>query len=300
VSNGVGITRDMDIIRDILSGAGYEVECHHSFRTNTTKKFDLGIWLERFNPKHFELCDINILIPNQEWFEPGWMPVLPEFKVILTKTKYADEIFRNLDCSTEYISFTSEDRYLPQITKDDYHWIHVAGKSIQKQTETVITTWVNNPGFPQLTIVQDPKFYKPRPTARNINYMIDRVPDDILKTMQNCNAVHVCPSTTEGFGHYIMEAMSCKCTPLTTNAAPMTELVTEDRGFLVNSVRQEQMRLSLANFITEKDLEKSVIQITITEDAKKREMGEKAREYFLKNDCFFRERLLIAVGNVLE
>lgn len=300
VSNGVGITRDMNIIKDVLTSVKYEVDCVNPFRSTSGKKYKLAIWLERFVPSLFSNAEINVMIPNQEWFEPGWIPMLKAFHTIFTKTKYADNIFQNLGCNTEYISFTSLDRYLPSIEKDHAHWIHVAGKSIQKQTDVVLATWEKNPGYPQLTFIRDPKFFKPRTVFPNINYMYDKVPDNILKVMQNANIIHVCPSTTEGFGHYIMEAMSCKCLPLVTNASPMTEFVTAERGFLVEATKQEQMRLSVANIVSQSSLEKAVLDILITEDNRKVQMGENARAFFLENDKFFKQRLVEVVNNLMN
>lgn len=300
VSNGVGITRDVKIIKDVLTQAGYDVEANHCFRFRAKKRYDLNIFLERFFQPLFALADKNIMIPNQEWFEPGWIPVLPSFDTILTKTIFATDVFKELGCRTEYIGFTSDDRYIPEVKKDDFHWLHLAGKSIQKQTEIVIKTWENNPGFPHLTIIQDPQFYKPRPCLRNVSFLFDRVPEQLLKTLQNTCSVHVCPSETEGFGHYIVEAMSTKGIVLTTYAPPMTELVTSERGSFVKSVRQEPMKLSIKFIISPATLEKAVINLLITEDSAKRKMGEKAREFFLDNDIAFRRRLTDTIGNILS
>jgi glycosyltransferase involved in cell wall biosynthesis len=298
--NGVGISRDIDIITGILKPAGFHVTCSHLFRMDPTKKYDLNIFLERLTPAAMTTARLNCMIPNQEWFEPDWLPLLPKFDLILAKTRYAKEIFEELKCKTEFISFTSEDRYSPGVKKDLVHWLHLVGKSVQKQTETVFRTWQKNPGFPQLTIVQDPKFWRPRPNLRNVNYINDRMPEDVLRSMQNAYGVHVCPSETEGFGHYIMEAMSAKALVITTNAEPMNELVTNERGILVKPVSHEPMRLSMANFINEKSLEEAVIRATVLTDAQISEKGESARKFYLDNDAFFRSAFLGAIRNLLQ
>lgn len=300
VSNGVGITRDVDILSEVLTKAGHEVVSNHTFRYKPTRKYDLNIFLERFKPELFEWAEKNVIIPNQEWFETGWLPVLPAFDAVFTKTIFATDVFKQLGSHTEFISFTSDDRYLPDIKKDYYHYIHIAGKSIQKQTDIVVKAWERNPGFPQLTIVQDPKFYRPRSSSRNINYLTDRVPEQLLKVMQNTNAVHICPSETEGFGHYIVEAMSCKSVVMTTLAPPMTELVIPSRGCFVQSIKQEPMRLSFKFIISPETLEKAVIELLITDDVVLQQKGEKAREFFLENDAFFRSRIVEAVANTLS
>ena len=298
--NGVGISRDIKIITDILSPAGFDVSCSHLFRMDATKKYDLNIFLERLTPAALTTANLNCMIPNQEWFEPDWLPLLKHFNLILAKTRYAEGIFRGLGCNTDFVSFTSEDRYIEGIKKDHVHWLHLVGKSIQKQTEMVLRTWQKNPGFPHLTVIQDPKFWRPRTSLRNVTYMNDRVPEHLLQVMQNTFTVHVCPSETEGFGHYIMEAMSAKAITITTDAAPMNELVTEDRGLLVKPVGGERMRLSVAHYINEKTLEDAVIKATVMNDCQIEERGEKARKFYLENDVFFRQQFLHSIRNLLQ
>jgi hypothetical protein len=298
--NGVGISRDIEIIAEVLRKAGHFVESHHMFRVAPEKdKYDLCIYLERMAPGTFGMGKLNVFIPNQEWFETEWLQFLPFFDKVLAKTRFAEKIFKEIGCNTEYISFTSKDRFLPEVKKDDYHWIHIAGKSIQKQTEVVIRTWERNPGFPSLSVIQDPKFFKARTTPRNVNLINDRYPDEVLQTMQNSFSVHVCPSETEGFGHYIMEALSVKALVITTDAAPMNEIITPERGLLVKPVGSRPMRLSTAYMIDEKGLEETVVKAMILTD-KRSEYGERGRQFFLDNDLIFRDLFTKAINNLLQ
>ncbi len=299
VSNGVGITRDLELIKGILGKEGYSVLVNNPFRYTPSKRYDLSIHLERFKPELFSEASKNVLIPNQEWFEQSWLQFLPAFDAVFTKSKFADDVFKKLNCKTEYISFTSEDRYLPEVKKDDYHWFHCAGKSVQKQTEIVYRTWQKNPGFPQMTILQDPKFYRPRLTLKNVNYCYDRVTDDFLRTMQNTFGVHVCPSEAEGFGHYINEGLSCKAIVIATNGLPMNELVTPERGVLCEFNRDEPIRLSRRYVINEDNLEKAVVKTLVLGEHERLEMREKARAFYETNDAFFRKRLVDAVAATL-
>lgn len=300
VPNGVGISRDVEIIKKLLIEEGYEVETQHCFNFRPKEMSKFNIFLERFNPPLLSFAEQNIIIPNQEWFEDSWHPFLKHFDHILTKTHFATDVFKKLGCNTRYIGFTSEDRYLPNVKKDFYSWVHVVGKSIQKQTDIVWETWQKNPGFPTLTIIQDLKHFKSRPGIKNVNYIYSRISDDLLKLYQNNNLVHVCPSETEGFGHYIMEALSCEAIVLTTGAAPMNELVKEEYGFFVKPVKQERMRLSLKNVISIEELEKSVININITEESKLLMMGKKGREFYLQNKIEFEKNFKDAMRDIVN
>ncbi len=300
VANGVGISRDVDIIKRLLKEEGHDVEYNHTFRPKPFKhRHDLNIHLERFDPNNFTKADINIMIPNQEWFDKSWLPFLPAFDQFLTKTQFADKIFSSMGCKTTYIGFTSEDRLIqPTVAKSPFHWVHIAGKSIQKQTEVVIRTWQKNPGFPQLTLIQDPKFWKPRTPTRNINFMVDRVPEEVLKAIQNTNMVHICPSETEGFGHYIMEAMSAKGIVLATDGEPMNELVTAERGMLIRPIRSEPMNLSTKYIVDEKSLEETVVKTMVMDEGKKIDIGNAAREFYLHNDTAFKSRFITAIRSM--
>jgi hypothetical protein len=298
LENGVGISRDVQIVKHTLQAAGYEVHTSAMYGATSHLKYDINIWLERFNPKLLTTAHRNVMIPNQEWFDRKWLPFLPHFHLFLTKTKFADNIFKNFGVKTHYTSFTSDDRYLGEVVKDYSHWLHVAGKSIQKQTDIIVRTWARNPGFPQLTILQDPKMYKPRNIVRNINMMYDRLPDATLKHLQNAFGVHVCPSETEGFGHYINEGLSCKSVVIATGAPPMDELVTTERGVLVDAVRQEPMNFSTKYIISEASLERAVVKAMIMEDRTREELGLKARSFFDQNDAFFKNEITEAISKL--
>lgn len=297
-SNGVGITRDISIISNVLSSAGHDVESNHTYRFRPTHRYDINIHLERFNPRIFDVADKNVLIPNQEWYERSWLDFLSGFDCVFAKTRFAEKIFKDLGCKTEFIGFTSEDRYDPSIPKDQFHWIHIAGKSIQKQTETVIRTWAQNPGFPHLVIIQDPKFWRPRTLLKNVTFMIDHIPETVLKCLQNSSFVHVCPSETEGFGHYIVEAMSAQCLVMTTGAPPMNEIIQEDRGILIPPIRQEPMNLSTRFFVNEKKIEEAVIKIMIMDEGKKGEMARAARQFYLAQKEQFPKALVSAIQSL--
>jgi hypothetical protein len=298
--NGVGISRDIELIRGILQGDGHTVVVNNMYRYQRRQTFDLSIHLERFKPELFNDAKKNVMIPNQEWFEPSWVQYLPAFDCIFTKSKLADALFKKLNCRTHFISFTSEDRLLPDVQKDEQHWFHLAGKSVQKQTEMVMRVWGKNPGFPFLTVLQDAKFYKPRMVLRNVNFMYCRLSDPILRVMQNTFGVHVCPSEAEGFGHYIMEAMSCGGVVLTTNSPPMNELVTPERGVLCEPARVEQLRLSCRALVSEETLTRAVVQAMVLDDEKRTEIRQRGRAFFLENDAFFRTVLPEAVAAVLS
>jgi glycosyltransferase involved in cell wall biosynthesis len=296
--NGVGLSRDARIITEILTPE-HDVT-FSGFLTEPTKQCDLNIFLELMHPKWLDFARKNVLIPNPEWYDNNWVQYLPRFDMVLAKTRCAEEIFRRRGCPTEFVSFTSYDRSIPGSKKDDLKFFHLAGKSLQKGTEMVIRTWEKNPAFPPLTIVQDPGKWKRRVTSKNVNHIFDHLDEHVLKTLQNAYGVHVCPSETEGFGHYIMEAMSVRALVISTNAPPMNELVTPDRGVVVDYTRRAPQRLATNYYASEATLERGVRSVmSLSDDAKER-MRENGRSFYEANDAFFRRTFVDTIRKVLQ
>jgi glycosyltransferase involved in cell wall biosynthesis len=67
--------------------------------------------------------------------------------------------------------------------------------------------------------------------------------EEIIDFYRSCDVV-VCPSVAEGFGHNIFEGLMHGKPVITTNCAPMNELVTPERGFLVEGRSEGHRGLS--------------------------------------------------------
>ena len=181
---------------------------------------------------------------------------------------------------------------------DGLKFFHLAGKSLQKSTEIVVRTWEKNPNFPHLHIIQDPSKWKRRVTSKNVTHQYDRVDDHMLKIFQNSYGVHVCPSETEGFGHYIMEALSVGATVITTGAPPMNELVTSERGILADYVRRAPQRLATNYYVSEVTLERAVRQAIALSDETRARFRENGRRFYEENDAFFRRTFVETINGL--
>jgi len=161
--------------------------------------------------------------------------------------------------------------------------------------------WRRHPEWPRLTVVQNPREAKPIEAAvANIDHRVDYIDDAELRRLQNANWYHLCLSETEGFGHYLVEAMSVAAIAITTDAAPMNELIQPDRGVLVGYSATGIQHLATTYFFDEDVLETEIQRLLAAPDEELRQIGDQAREWFLANDRGFSRRLQLALTPLLS
>jgi glycosyltransferase involved in cell wall biosynthesis len=214
------------------------------------------------------------------------------------------QTFSQLGCQTRFIGFTSEDRSdSNSLSTWQNTFFHMAGRSWQKGTRPLTALWLQHPEWPTLTVVQNPRTYSQekveRIAAPNIEHLLVRLDDAQLKALQNRHTVHLCPSEAEGFGHCIAEAMSCSAVTLTTDAPPMNELITPERGVLVSYNRRNKQRSGVNYYVDPIDLERKIEGIIAMDMQSKQTLGDNARRWYLDNDHLFRTRLVAALKQTL-
>ncbi len=312
-----GLGRDVKILATILKEAGFSVTVYilgektvghkiqriktyinrfTSYTFTSKPPYDINLFLEYVEPSWFPYARVNCLIPNQEWFREDWYPYLEKFDYILCKTRFAENIFSKLGCKTEFISFTSLDCFNEKYPKDYDTFLHLAS-SWQKDTKTILEVWQRHPEWPKLTI-KPKQNTSSKITAPNIEYITKYLYDEVLCQYQNSHGIHLCPSEAEGFGHYIVEAMSCKAVTLTTNAPPMNQVITQNRGILVDYHSSKIQRLGTNYYVDSQSLEQKINEILGMDYNSKKQLGENARDWYQQNDSFFRRKLIEVLGNL--
>lgn len=310
--NAAGLSRDLWIVADALRAQHRIVAVgmgRHRLRNLLRQvwsrvhcaargRFDAQLSLERIYVPSLGCARRNLLMPNPEWFRAQWIPLLPRFERVLCKTRHAEAIFSGLGCATVYTGLTSSDRLDPQVPRTRT-FLHLAGRSFSKGTRVLLETWRRHPQWPCLTVVQSARNARPCAPAPNIVLHTGHLDDAALQVLQNAHRFHLCPSEAEGFGHSIAEAMSVGAVVLTTDAAPMNELVTLECGLLLEAGPGVPMGLALRHTITPCAIEAVVQRALQLDEAACARLGAAARQRFLERDAAFRTRLSAALADAV-
>jgi glycosyltransferase involved in cell wall biosynthesis len=313
-----GLARDQTLIARTLAEAGFDVtltgvpqggiakrlgvlrlRARQAWRRwrgdHAQGRFDVNLMLERLQVPLLPLARRNALIPNPEWFHPQWEARLAGLDRVLVKTHHAEPIFAARGARTDYIGFTSEDRLRGDVEREPA-FFHLAGRSGNKGTQPLIDLWLRKPQWPTLTVVR--RTATAQPTAPNLRFVTGFIDDDELRVLQNRHLFHLCPSETEGFGHYLVEAMSVGAIVLTTQAPPMDELVSAERGILVPYARTGTQRLATTYFVDAAGLEGGIERMLALSASERQRLGANARAWYEANNRAFRERLVHAVNGL--
>jgi hypothetical protein len=296
--NNYGLSNDAKILVNTLRkfsihGFNCKVRPVQSFQTETAP-VDLNIFLEIVNPLLVHVAKVNVLVPNQEWFYRNWTPYLDRLDFIWCKTEYARELFQQLVTERQYsatvtkIGWTSLDRHtlLPNRWTAESTWpqraIHVAGGSQYKSTQLVIDTWKSE-WMPLTVVINTDRLPKVQlRELTNITYVTSRLSDAELTDHLNQHPIHICPSETEGFGHYLNEARSCESVVVTVDAPPMNQFSDPEFCLPVTTQKMEHTLGDRVSWKPEDFIQLMEHKISNLTTAEIQEYGKKNRRRFLE------------------
>ena len=285
--NGFAVTRAAMIDRSKQGRASRVARRLLSFRG----RYDINLFLAPIFPEWLPLARKNLLIPNAEGFaQVNW---LKRIDLVLAKTRMTERIFLEQGCPTEFVSFTSPDHLDATVSRDYSRFFHSCSSQL-KGTKRLLETWKKHPEWPELVaVINNNDNITDDLRAPNIRLIRERLSHEELRRWQNAIGFHLCTSEAEGFGHYIMESMSCRAVTFTTDGPPMNELVRPERGFLLEHVEPPiPMRLSHRYLFKPESLEVQVERVLKMDRSTLDAMGAAAREFFLENDRTFRRNFI--------
>lgn len=292
--NKYGLSRDAALLANALHARRdgikiVDVRGRSLFQRLFGKKIALRAFhFERAHRMWFSAASQHVLIPNQEHFPHKHLKRLKKIDTVFAKTRHAEQIFKALGKETFYLGFTSEDRLQPGVLKNWNRFFHLAGASVAKGTEVILALWAKHPEWPELVLVQNKK-RSPDFVPHNVTLVSGYCSDEALKELQNNCGIHLCPSRAEGWGHYLVEALSCGAVVVTTDAAPMNEHVNEGCGVLLPYASTAPRHLGIYYNVDEHVLERAIEVLLLKPQDQKADMGEKARDRYLAISKAFKE-----------
>jgi hypothetical protein len=313
--NGAGLSRDLDILAGALGAAGFDLTVSAigqgglrrqmralSLRTRffmsglrgRARRFDVNVMDERIWPSFARLARRNVLMPHPEWFKLEWRANLRVLDRVFAKTHHAVPIFEAEGCATEFVGFTSLDRRLADVARE-LSFFHLGGRSTNKGSQAILDLWLTRPAWPMLTMIQRAPLKRPQALPANVRLITDYLDDDALRRLQNAHLFHLCPSDTEGFGHHLVEGMSVGAIVLATDAPPMNEMVTPERGVLAGYSRTGRQQLATTYHVDPAALEAGVERMLAFDAGERRALSERARAWWEDNDRAFGARLAYAI-----
>ncbi|TAL82858.1 MAG: glycosyltransferase family 1 protein [Rhodanobacter sp.] len=310
--NGAGLSRDLDLLAAALAATGRTpviqglphrgraAEWWTRWRqSGRPPAFELNLMLERVRPEFAGSARHNVLIPNPEYFRPRDRAALRTVDAVWTKTRHAERLFAGLGMPSRYIGFHSPDRHDPQVIRQP-GFFHGPGRSGNKGTEALLQQWAAHPHWPLLTVAWRRKRVDPGPLPANIHWIREHLDDAAYRALQNRHRFHLCTSQTEGYGHYLVEAMSCAAVVVTLDAEPMNELVNRQRGMLVNAHPCGQQDLATLYAFDPDSLARAVEACVQMSEHQAETLGQAARHWYEAEALAFPQRLDEAVQALLD
>ncbi|MFK2931610.1 glycosyltransferase [Dyella agri] len=259
--------------------------------------FDVNLMLERVRPEFARAARRNVLVPNPEYFRTQDRAALDCIDAVWVKTRHAERLFAALDVPVRHIGFTSPDRLDPQVPRR-HAFFHGPGRSANKGTAALLKLWAAHPEWPMLTVIWRRKRVELDALPANVRLIREHLDDAAYRRLQNEHRFHLCPSQTEGYGHYLVEAMSCGAVVVTLDAEPMNELVTAERGVRVPAQATGTQDLATLYGFRAEDMAQAIERCAAMPEAEAVALGASARAWYETERTAFPERLRKALAAI--
>ncbi len=307
------------IVRELLESLGCSTRLivTSEQEPNESLRADVNLFSSEVHSDWLTLAKKNVLLANHEQdvrqsFTPpsdrshvekdDQVELLRKLDRIFAKSRYGEKVYRDLGLRVTYVGFTSRDRLLPDVERSDRERLFLIGDNHRnKDWPTVMQVWEENPALPLLHVVTS---RGPRemafPALPNVRYHFQHLSDDEVRILQNRCRVHVCATRMEGWGHAIVEGMSCGAVVLTTDAPPMNEHIDGRNGVLFAAESRSPHNLDWCWKISERSLAAAARGVMEMPEEMKRKIGANARAYFERTANDFPVRFQEAWNQLLH
>jgi len=281
-------------------------------------KADVGIFINQVSDyKLFAYSERNWLLCNHEVFmhvvDESQLNKMRKIDVVLCKTQVGVEWVQQCKdkykftykiCKTGFTSPFKAD-YIPIDKKDAGLIVHTAGQHHWKQTAVVLQCWYKYGGeLPRLIVTcfqavmdemvekgwLDKEIYDASIASKipNLTLYTKPIPYDELKVIKMKAGCHICISMTEGFGHIINEGRICSGIIITTNGAPMNELVDKTCSVLINPYKEGLKRNGTKIYEVHPMHLRDAVKIYMNLPLEHRIiLGERAHKKYIEDQSYF-------------
>ena len=230
-NNGVGIVTDAILLKDLIyNNVSEQVDVKFIGEQNL-ETADIGIWIQNYDINLLNNFKKNIFFINEEWAGINELSNLHLFDYVICKSTYAKNILtshRNII----YIPFISKDYYDPNITRYS-SVLHFAGRSIQKNTELVLSS------ADTLTLIDPYDRYVVNKNVRHINKYQST---NQLMQLLNSHTSHICCSLYESWGHYLYEGLSTGAEIICSNIPTFKEQLDPDLVHFIPTIEKVDLK----------------------------------------------------------
>lgn len=233
----------------------------------------------------------DYIFVNQEFLYDWDLEALTAGKVVaLCKTLCARDVLADLGVKGVLTGFTTPDIRDKGVARDPHLVVHLAGLSWLKGTLEVLRGWFEHGGaaldavlfvtcqhadhapasaalayWDSLGAERGAEYRGVAGLERKGNVYLARhiLPAEAIADLANAAAVHLCPSPTEGWGHIVNNARAVGAVVITSDAAPMNELVDDDCGFLVATDEKRAITMGELNPAQRKYYPPAIAALTV-------------------------------------
>lgn len=284
--NGWGLSKDVVVLTEAINLARPDADVSFAdWQTRPPESVDVQFFLELLPGHLFGLAGRNIAVPNPEWFMADFNSHIRRCSEVWAKTEDCATIFRTIAKRVEFTGWTSPDRFNGGVQRKR-RLVHLAGNSSAKGTAQVLDAMRMLPDL-QLTLVSAREWLN---LPGNVDHR-RRLEDAEFAQLQNEATIHLCPSSYEGFGHYINEARSCGALIITTAAAPMNELVHGSFGIGALAFSISRQNLATHKHVSAPSLAGCIRSAWEAPDDVVAVLGGRARNAYLADRDRFHERV---------
>ena len=275
---------------------------HIHINSQKIEDASINIFLENINMHHVGKAKYNIFIPSQQYFHKNWIEMCQVFDIIICKTKYCYDIFKEFvdEDKLLYTGWRSPNMKLPTIEKDFDEWMLVYSDIFMNDIQKIINIWKLE--YPTLNIVfngmQNKKLN--RINMPNINYIEQIEPEKFNQLFNKC-IIHICLDEIDCFNHNVNQCQLVGSVPVVINKGPVTEVADFENCFTVssNKKRYKEGMGSIYKY-SQDELEHTIKKILQLSNSSLEIMGKNACLFSEKKQNIFTDNILKKLKEIFE